>query len=78
MQIHNLTHEQVEMLDKIWEFDTLEQIEEFKRSLPLKRYRQQVDNLMELIRLQMIDDDLEENSDLTIAQKMLDKFVKIS
>jgi len=67
MQIHNLTHEQVEMLDKIWEFDTLEQIEEFKRSLPLKRYRQQVDNLMELIRLQMIDDDLEENSDLTIA-----------
>jgi hypothetical protein len=55
MEIHNLTLEQVQMLDKLWTMETLEEIESFKRELPLFR-RQQVDTLMELVRLQSLDD----------------------
>lgn len=59
MEIHNLTSEQVQMLDTIWAFETLEQIDSFKKGLP--RYiRQQVDTLMEMIRLQTLDDMVDE------------------
>jgi hypothetical protein len=60
MQIHNLTSEQVEMLDQLWAFDTLEEIEDFKSQLPLFR-RQQIDTLLEMVRLQGDDDWIDEN-----------------
>lgn len=55
MEIRNLTLEQVKMLDKLWSMDSLEEVESFKKELPLFR-RQQVDTLMELVRLQSLDD----------------------
>lgn len=48
MRIDGLTAEQVEMLDKLWTFDTVEEINEFKNSLPIFR-QQQVDTLVELV-----------------------------
>lgn len=57
MQIHDLTSEQFEMLDYLWSLETLEEVEHFKRELPRFR-RQQVDTLIELVRLQVIDDSL--------------------
>ena len=48
MKIDGLTQEQVEMLDKLWSLNTLEEVNEFKQGLPLFR-RQQVDTLMEML-----------------------------
>lgn len=70
MKIHNLTKEQVEMLDYLWSLDTIEAIEDFKQELPRFR-RQQVDTLLQLIHLQMIDDELAQTEDLQLAQDML-------
>jgi hypothetical protein len=62
MQIHNLTSEQRHMLDQLWSFETLEQIEQFKKELPLFR-RQQIETLLEMVRLQVADDILDEYDD---------------
>lgn len=62
MEIHNLTNEQVKMLDKLWSLETIEEVEYFKRQLPLFR-RQQVDTLMELVRLQALDDMIDEHDE---------------
>ena len=59
MQIHNLTSEQRQMLDQLWSFETLEEIEQFKRELPLFR-RQQIETLLEMVRLQVADDLVDE------------------
>jgi hypothetical protein len=48
MQIDGLNQEQVEMLDKLWSLNTLEEVEQFRSGLPLFR-RQQVDTLMEML-----------------------------
>jgi hypothetical protein len=58
ISITNLTSEQVEMLDHLWTLETMADVENFKAELPLFR-RQQVDTLIELIRLQVIDDSIE-------------------
>lgn len=55
MQIHDLTTDQVRMLDALWSFESPEQLERFKRSLPLF-LRQQVNSLIELVNLQLVDD----------------------
>lgn len=77
MQIHNLTSEQVEMLDKLWTFETMAEIENFKSQLPRFR-RQQIDTLMELMRLQILDDMIDEE-DIEVypeAKKLIDRVKK--
>lgn len=51
------------MLDHLWSLETIEDIEYFKASLPRFR-RQQVDTLIELIRLQIIDDQIDLRDDI--------------
>jgi hypothetical protein len=58
ISITNLTSEQVEMLDHLWSLETMADIENFKSELPRFR-RQQVDTLIELIRLQVVDDSID-------------------
>jgi len=70
LQIHDLTKEQAEMLTKLWSIDSREDVNKFRDSLPLFR-RQQVDTLVELVRLQIHDDEVSESGKTTIAQKML-------
>ena len=76
LQIHDLTKEQAEMLTKIWSIDSREDVNKFRDSLPLFR-RQQVDTLVELVRLQIHDDAVTENDQTNTAQKMLQD-IKIS
>lgn len=63
------------MLDKLWTLDSLQEIEDFKDQLPLFR-RQQVDTLIELVRLQMIDDEIDRTQELEMAQLMLVPFIE--
>ena len=48
MRIDGLNQEQVEMLDKLWSMDTIEEVEQFRSTLPKFR-QQQVDTLMEMV-----------------------------
>lgn len=77
MEIHNLTHEQVEMLDKLWTLESMEEIVAFKQELPLFR-RQQVDTLLALVFLQSIDDvfDQHDTEKYPIAEKLIKKLRK--
>jgi len=74
IQIHNLTSEQVQMLNKLWSMDSFDEVERFRSSLPLFR-RQQIDTLLEMVRLQIIDDDIDDTGDLNLAQEMLASFI---
>lgn len=55
MRIDGLTDDQIEMLDKLWTFKTIEEIEDFKKTLSLF-HRQQVDTLVLLAGLENIDE----------------------
>jgi hypothetical protein len=72
MQLHNLTEEQRLMMDKLWQIDSLEELAQFRASLPKFR-QQQVDTLLEMIRLQLLDDwlDTQPEDDYTELSKIL-------
>ena len=57
MKIDGLTQEQVEMLDKLWSIDTVEELQEFRSSLPTFR-RQQVDTLTEMLIQESLEEDI--------------------
>jgi hypothetical protein len=59
MRIHNLNTEQVKMLEKLWTFSTLEDIDKFKSGLPLLR-RQQIETLLALVMLTALDNKVDE------------------
>lgn len=60
ISIPNLTSEQVAILDHLWTLNTQYEIEQFKAHQPLFR-RQEVDTLIELVRLQVLDDLLDQD-----------------
>lgn len=55
MRLYNLSEEQRIMMETLWSMDTEEDIERFKMALPVFR-QQQINTLMELVRLQHLDD----------------------
>lgn len=67
------------MLDKLWSFETMEQIEQFKQELPLFR-RQQIDTLLEMVKLQVTDDmiDSYDTGVYPTALDLLDRLRKTS
>jgi hypothetical protein len=79
ISITNLTNEQVEMLDHLWTLETMADVENFKSDLPLFR-RQQVDTLIELIRLQVIDDSIDTGDmpEFDTVDALLENIRKIS
>lgn len=70
MRIDGLTAEQVEMLDKLWTFDTVEEINEFKKSLPLFR-RQQIDTLVELVIMETAEAQIEQMASYPQALELI-------
>jgi len=70
IRIEGLTTEQVEMLDKLWSFDTTDELLEWMKSLSDKDFKMAV-TLQEMIIDQLLEQPAE--SDVTEAQSMLRK-----
>ena len=77
MKIYNLSHEQTVMLEILWCFDTAAEIENYKKHFT-GPYRQRIDTLIEMCRLQVIDDNLDKSGDLDLAQRMLSATIQKS
>lgn len=68
IRLTDLTLEQKEMLDKIWQLGTSEEMTKFRSTLPVFR-QQQMDNLIQLILMEF--EDQRATEDLSLAQNML-------
>jgi len=74
IQIHNLTKDQVDMLDHMW---SLESAEEYFAWYDLldEDDQKMADTLMQMVILAEVDSDTEEVEDLSLAREALKKFV---
>ena len=74
IQIHNLTQDQVDMLDHMWSLDSEEEYLMWYDLLD-EQDQQQADLLMRMVILAEVDNDMEEIQDLSLAKEALKKFV---
>ncbi len=72
MIIHGLTESQTKLLDKMWSIETEEELTVWVRSLPELMVKEVI-VLRELLILSMIDEELEERNDTTMARHMIEK-----
>jgi transcriptional regulator of NAD metabolism len=70
IRIEGLTTKQVEILDKLWSFDTTDEVLEWMKSLSEEDFKMAV-TLQELVIDQLLEQPAE--SDVTEAQSMLRK-----
>jgi len=70
IRIEGLTTKQVEMLDKLWSFDTTDEVLEWMKSLSEEDFKMAV-TLQEMVIDQLLEQPAE--SDVTEAQSMLRK-----
>jgi len=75
MTIDGLTKEQVEMLDKLWSLDTMEEVRQFRSTLPRFR-QQQIDTLMEIILQELAEEEITKMETFPDAEKILEKISK--
>jgi hypothetical protein len=75
MTIDGLTKEQVEMLDKLWSLDTMEEVRQFRSTLPRFR-QQQIDTLMEIILQELAEDEITKMETFPDAEKILEEISK--
>jgi len=75
MYIEGLTEEQCKMLDKLWSMDTVEEVNEFRNTLPRFR-QQQIDTLMELVIHEMKEKELSLMERYPEAEEMLERLKK--
>ena len=75
MTIDGLTKEQVEMLDKLWSLDTMEEVRQFRSTLPQFR-QQQIDTLMEIILQELAEDEITKMETFPDAEKILKEISK--
>jgi hypothetical protein len=74
MQIHNLTKAQSAMLSVMWTLDTSEELALYRSLLPIVS-QQQIDTLIELVRLQSVDDQIADTNDFAIAEELFCKLM---
>lgn len=72
MILHGLTNEQCKLLDKMWGIETVDELEQWMRTLP-KETVKEVIVLRELLCLSLIDEQIEETKDTTLALEMIEK-----
>ena len=72
MILHGLTNEQCKLLDKMWGIETVDELEQWMRTLP-KESVKEVIVLRELLCLSLIDEQIEEAKDTTLALEMIEK-----
>ena len=75
MRLEGLTAEQVEMMDKLWSLDTMEEVQEFRSSLPRFR-QQQIDTLMEMVMQEVKEEELSLLDRYPDAEAMLERLKK--
>lgn len=75
MSIHidNLTEEQVEMLDIMWSFEMLEELEEWQSTLSARRCRMS-NQLMSLVLIESLDQALAGQKEFPEVKALLSKF----
>ena len=72
MTLSNLTAEQVYILNALWSIETMEDLVVWQATLPVHQQKL-VDSLIELIRHEQIEEDLD-NSDLSESALVLNKY----
>lgn len=70
IQIHNLTSEQIDLLNKIWAIDDTEEFEKFCRSLPAEK-RTMVSTLCIMIEDEYLEVDIQRAQSYPIAEQWL-------
>jgi len=76
LQLYNLTLEQVATLNVLWQLDSVEDVLRYRSSQP-RKIQQQIDTLLEMVRLQTIDDVIDDQPlVLDTAQEMLVKIIE--
>ena len=73
IRIDNLTEEQVEMLDIMWSFEMLDELEEWQSTLS-SRERRMSEQLMRLVLIESLDQVLAEQKELPEVKALLSKF----
>jgi len=71
MNIYQVTELQKSLLDKMWSIDSIEEMERWMRTLSYERLME-VRVLRELLCLSMIDEEVEEQNDTSMALKMIE------
>lgn len=67
-----MTDEQCKLLDKMWSIETIDELEQWIRSLPVEKVKEVV-VLRELLCLSLIDEQIEEAKDTSLAREMIEK-----
>jgi hypothetical protein len=57
------------MLATMWTLDSSEELDAFRSLLPIES-QQQIDTLIELVRLQSVDDQIDNTDDFAIAEEL--------
>jgi len=73
IRIDNLTEEQVEMLDTMWSFEMLDELEEWQSTLS-SRERRMSEQLMRLVLIESLDQVLAEQKEFPEVKVLLSKF----
>jgi len=74
--IRDLTEAQVATLNVLWQLDSVDDVLRYRSSQP-RKIQQQIDTLMEMVRLQSIDDVIDDQPlVLDTAQEMLVKIIE--
>jgi hypothetical protein len=71
MNIYQVTELQKSLLDKMWSMDSVEEMERWMRTLSHDRLME-VRVLRDLMYLSMIDEEVEEKNDTSMALKMIE------
>ena len=73
IRIDNLTEEQVEMLDTMWSFEMLDELEEWQSTLS-SRERRMSEQLMSLVLIESLDQALAQQKEFPEVKALLSKF----
>ncbi len=73
IQLVGLTHRQVELLDVLWDLDSAEEVQHFISELS-DRDQQECQTLMELLRLELLDQSINLLLSFKEANKVISKF----
>ena len=75
MRIEGLTWEQCELLDQMWEFDTIEQLKNFI-NVQTPDIQREIMTLREMLMISGIDEQIDDMNEYPVAVQMLKGIMK--